>query len=308
MSRDPNPRSAGGRRHHASGTDEAAGWTFIGSTATGTALPAVTRLPPAHWSFWSYLWRYSLRIGLPVIAMGMFFGYMDSTGYELHTDPEMVANIGVFGVMFGGLSQIIAFVVALVAFVMERAARRQWAAYRGAGWTTMQCRSAYSLQKQEAAALRLNTRLRELGLGPVQRPEPLTPQPRRKPTRMDRVWLWLALPMSALLVFIFLGPWLDSKDVQTLECEVVAAEPATSSGGTRGGASTASVLVRTSNCGTLGVSRGVSFENQDEVASSFTIGATYGFDVGWYSRTFFRDEIQSVREYRLIASESEQHN
>ncbi|WP_245232771.1 hypothetical protein [Paenarthrobacter nicotinovorans] len=106
--------------------------------------------------------------------------------------------------------------------------------------------------------------------------------------------------MPALLIFILLGPWLDSKDVQTLECEVVAAEPATSSGGTRGGASAASVLVKTSNCGTLGVSRGVTFENRDEVASSFTIGATYGFDIGWYSRTFFRNEVQSVRGYRLI--------
>ncbi|MFJ6453791.1 hypothetical protein [Paenarthrobacter sp. NPDC091669] len=237
---------------------------------------------------------------MPGIAMGMFFGYLDSTGYKLHTDAEMVANIGMFGLMVGSLSQIVAFVVALIAFVLGRPARRQWAAYRTAGWTTTECRSAYSLQKQEAAALRLNSRLRGLGLAPAQPPGPMRPQPLRKPSWMNRVGLGLALLMPALLIFILLGPWLDSKDVQTLECEVVAAEPVTSSGGTRGGASTASVLVKTSNCGTLGVSRGVTFENRDEVASSFTIGATYGFDIGWYSRTFFRSGVQSVREYRLI--------
>ncbi|ABM10178.1 hypothetical protein AAur_2805 [Paenarthrobacter aurescens TC1] len=301
MSRDPIPQAAGEGHQHNSGTGEATGEAPSGASVNGSTLPAVTRMPPAHWSFWSYLWRYSLRIGLPVIALGMFFGYLDSTGYELPTDPEMVANIAVFGVMFGGLSQIIAFVVALAAFIIERPARRQWAAYRGAGWTTSQCRSAYSLHKREAAALRLDSRLRELGLAPVQPQAALTPSPQKNLSKMDRLWAWLAIPLCAFLVFVLVGPWLDTKDVQTLQCEVVSAEPGTNSGGTRGGASTASVLVKTSNCGTLGISRGVSFDNRDEVASSFTIGATYGFDVGWYSRTFFKNNIQSVRAYRLIA-------
>ncbi|WP_310205718.1 hypothetical protein [Paenarthrobacter nitroguajacolicus] len=274
----------------------------------GTALPTVDRLPPSHWLFWSYLWRYYLRIAIPLSAMGMFFGYMESSGYKLHTDPEMVANIAVFGLMFGFLSLVIAVVVALAFFLREKPARRQWAAYRRAGWTTTQCRSAYSLRRQEAAALRLNSRLNELGLAAVHSPAPLTPPPRRKLSKTDRVWAWLAIPMSLFLVFVFLGPWLDSKDVQTLRCEVVSAEPVISSGGTRGGASTASVLVRTSNCGTLAISRGVSFENRDEVASGFTIGATYGFDVGWYSRTFFRNDVQVVREYRLITSDPEENN
>ena len=42
--------------------------------------------------------------------------------------------------------------------------------------------------------------------------------------------------------------------------------------------------------------------NREEVASTFKIGATYEFDIGWHGRTFFKNEIQSVREYRRIAS------
>ncbi|MFW0775683.1 hypothetical protein ACLRGI_21240 [Paenarthrobacter nitroguajacolicus] len=270
-------------------------------TVTGTSLPSVGTTPPAHWLFWSYLWRYALFIPLPAIVMGMFFGYMDSTGHELHADPEMVANIAVFGLMFGGLSQVLAFVVALVLFVIEAPARRQWAAYRKAGWTTAQCRSVYARKKQEAAALKLNSRLSELGLAPVERQATQATQTQRKKlSGMDFFLAWLAVPMVSVLVFVLLGPWLDSKDVRTFQCEVVSAEPRTSSGGTRGGASTASVLVKTTNCGTLGISRGVGFDNREEVAAEFIIGATYGFDVGWYSRTFFKNEIQSVRGYRLL--------
>lgn len=267
---------------------------------TGGALPVVGEKPPAHWLFWSYLWRYALLISLPFSVMGMFIGYMESTSRAFHTDTEMVAHMAVFGAVFGGLSQIIAFVVALTLFVAATPARRAWATHRDAGWTTPQCRAAYSHQWKEARALKLNARLRELGLAPVQPQATLSLMPSKKTSKMDRFWASLAIPVVASVAFVLAGPWLDTKDVQTFQCEVVSAEPRTSSGGTRGSASTASVLVKTSNCGLIGISRGVNFDNREEIASTFKIGATYEFDIGWYSRTFFKNQIQSAREYRLV--------
>lgn len=301
MSRGSNPQPTGDhQRHEDTGTSGAA----VG-TVTGNALPVVGEKPPAHWLFWSYLWRCALLVPLPFIFMGMLIGYMDSTGNASHTDPEMIAHIATFGAVAGGLSQTVAFIVAMTLFVTATPARRRWAAHRDAGWTTRRCLISYSRHRNEAAALKLNARLRELGLAPIQPQAAPTPPPRKKPSKMDRFWASLAIPLFVAAAFVFAGPWLDTKDVQTFECEVVSAEPRTSSAGIRGSVSTASVLVKTSNCGQLAINRGVSFDNREEVASTIKIGANYEFDIGWYSRTFFKNEIQSVRKYRLIASEED---
>lgn len=297
MSRGSNPRPAGEQHRR---DDSGTGGAAVG-TAAEIDLPLPSERPPAHWLFWSYLWRYALFIPLPFIFLGMFMGYMDSMGIKSHSDPEMVANIAIFGAVSGALSQIIAFVAALTAFVTTTPARRRWAAHRDAGWTTTQCLIASARHRKAASALKLNARLLELGLAPIQPQAEPTPPPRKKPSKMDRFWASLAIPMFVFVAFIFAGPWLDSKDVQTFQCQVVSAEPRTSRGGSRGSVSTASVLLKTSNCGQLGISRGVSFDNREEIASTFKIGATYEFDIGWYSRTFFKNEIQSVRQYRLVA-------
>ncbi|WP_241980341.1 hypothetical protein [Cryobacterium sp. TMT4-31] len=63
---------------------------------------------------------------------------------------------------------------------------------------------------------------------------------------------------------------------------------------------TVSVLVKTQDCGPLAIHWGVTSDNQDEIAASSIPGATYEFDVGWFSRTFFKNGIQSARDYRLI--------
>jgi hypothetical protein len=73
--------------------------------------------------------------------------------------------------------------------------------------------------------------------------------------------------------------------------------------GTRGSASTAGVRIEANNCGKVHVSKGVTFENQDEVAASFKAGSEYEFDLCWFSRVVKKDirqEIPSVQDYRLV--------
>jgi hypothetical protein len=118
-------------------------------------------------------------------------------------------------------------------------------------------------------------------------------------------WYWnvLGLLLMGFGVFALLLPVWDSIGVETLRCEVVSAEPRTNSGGSRGSASTAGVLVQTSNCGSIHVSPGVTFDNRDEVAASFKPGSEYEFDMGWYSRVITKDlrhGIPSVQGYRLV--------
>ncbi|GAA3322107.1 hypothetical protein [Paeniglutamicibacter sulfureus] len=63
------------------------------------------------------------------------------------------------------------------------------------------------------------------------------------------------------------------------------------------------MLVNTSNCGDIYVDRGVNFDNQEEVAASFTAGDEYEFDIGWFSRVIMEgsfDQGLSAQEYRLV--------
>ena len=122
--------------------------------------------------------------------------------------------------------------------------------------------------------------------------------------RIRRSLAWVAF---LLMVVVFLGVMfsqqLDSVAVETVRCEVVSAEPRSSSGGLRGSASTASVLIQTSNCGRLAITEGVTFDGRQELAASFQVGAEYEFDVGWLSRVIMKDvlhQIQSVQGYRLV--------
>ena len=280
--------------------------------------------PPAHWLLWSYLWRYTLLIVVPLSVGGMYLGMLESTGYAAHSDPEMVANIAMFGVMFGGLGQIVALGVALTLFIATTPARRQWAAHRDAGWTTMQCRAEYVRQKHEASARKLDTRLRGLKLPPVQRRSDVSPElapaqdgstrsarrredppgPMRGLTAIRKVaFIFAAVVMVCSVGGVLFSPLLDRIQVEASRCEVVSAEPSTSSGGSRGSASTASVLIETSNCGALAVSRGVTFDNQQEVAASFEQGSEYEFDMGWYSRVVMKrilNGVPTAADYRLV--------
>jgi hypothetical protein len=126
-----------------------------------------------------------------------------------------------------------------------------------------------------------------------------------KATKPDT--FWLSLVAFFLMVVVFLGVMfsqqLDSVAVETVRCEVVSAEPRSSSGGSRGAASTPSVLIQTSNCGRLAITEGVTFDGRQEVASSFQVGAEYEFDIGWFSRVIMKDvlhQIQSVGAHRLV--------
>jgi hypothetical protein len=118
-------------------------------------------------------------------------------------------------------------------------------------------------------------------------------------------WYW---KLSGFLFFGYtilyiLMPALNSSGIESIRCEVISAKPHTSSGGTRGSASTAGVLVQTSNCGSIHVSPGVTFDNRDEVAASFKPGSEFEFDMGWFSRVVTKDithGIPSVQAYRLV--------
>jgi hypothetical protein len=277
---------------------------------------------PAHWLFWSYLWRYALLFSVPLSVMGMYIGMLDSTGYRSLFGMEMITNIAMFGVQFVVLGLIIAAGTALTVFTVTTPARRLWAAHRAAGWTTAQCNNAYRHHKNETRALRTEARLRDLGLEPMQPSSDMPPGPvpvqggdtpsarhRSKPPwssalrRARKFALYsTALAMACVLLAIAFSPLLDRMDVQTVRCEVVSAEPRTSSGGSRGSASTASVLIETSSCGPIVVDRGVSFDNRQEVASSFEPGSEYDFDIGWFSRVVSKGLLRGLPtadEYRL---------
>jgi hypothetical protein len=118
-------------------------------------------------------------------------------------------------------------------------------------------------------------------------------------------WYWklAGLVFFGYTIFYMFMPALNSIGIESIRCEISSAKSNTSSGGTRGSASTAGVLVETTNCGTIHVSTGVTFDNQDEVAASFKAGSEYEFDLGWFSRVVTKDirqEIPSVRDYRLV--------
>jgi hypothetical protein len=122
----------------------------------------------------------------------------------------------------------------------------------------------------------------------------------RRP-RSERWWLIGALLMFVTVIFIVSSPYLNTLAVETVRCEIVSAEPRTTSGGGRGSVSTAAVVIRTSNCGSIALDRGISFDIQDDVAASFERGAEYEFDIGWYSRVVWKgvlNNIPSAQDYR----------
>lgn len=294
-----------------------------GTAVPGSALRPMGKRAPAHWLFWSYLWRHALLFALSFGVMGMYIGVLDSTGYRSLYGMEMIANIAMFSVHFVVLGLIIAAGTALTVFTLTTSARRLWAAHRAAGWTTAQCNNAYRRQKNEARALKVEARLRDLGIAQMHTQNDVppgrvpvrggdTPSARR---RADPPWVRVLtrartfalfatlLTMTGFVATIAFSPLLDRIDVQTVRCEVVSAEPGTSSGGSRGSASTASVLIETSGCGPIVVSRGVTFDNRQEVASSFEPGSEYDFGFGWYSRVVSRDILRAIPtadEYRIV--------
>ncbi|WP_434993126.1 hypothetical protein [Arthrobacter sp. Ld5] len=116
--------------------------------------------------------------------------------------------------------------------------------------------------------------------------------------------LWGTITVLILVVggFLLGIPVWNSMGIETQRCEVVSAEPMTSSGGSRGSASTKGVLIETS-CGKFELSQGVTRDTQEEIAASFVVGAEYDFETGWFSRVVMidlLDEIGSIRDYRRV--------
>lgn len=127
-------------------------------------------------------------------------------------------------------------------------------------------------------------------------------QRRGRSPRTKTLWNIIGVFILVFGGFLLGIPWWDSMGVETQRCEVVSAEPRTSSGGSRGSASTAGVLIETS-CGKFDLSQRVTRDTREEIAASFVVGTEYDFDTGWFSRVVMvdlLDEIGSIRDYRLV--------
>ena len=121
--------------------------------------------------------------------------------------------------------------------------------------------------------------------------------------RSKRFWKLTGVLILIAGLFVLLIPTWDSIAVESIGCRVVSASPNTNSGGSRGSDSSAGVLVETSNCGTVSVSQGETFENQQEIVPPFKVGKDYEFDIGWFSRVVMKDlrnGIPSAHDYRLV--------
>ncbi|MFC9770581.1 MULTISPECIES: hypothetical protein [unclassified Pseudarthrobacter] len=144
------------------------------------------------------------------------------------------------------------------------------------------------------------TRLAATGESDERQPRALSPA--AKAFKAASPWIWRLCGGAFLLFALVMAVTIfgDFVDVRTVRCDVVSAAPSTSSGGTRGSASTAGVRLETSDCGPVHYSDGVSFENRDQIAASISPGA-YEFDMGWSSRVLgvdMRQTMPTARGYR----------
>lgn len=112
---------------------------------------------------------------------------------------------------------------------------------------------------------------------------------------------WLMLVAGVIVVAWFVvTTWVD---VRPVRCTVVSAVPDSSSGGSRGGASIAGVLVETQECGPIQVTWGVTSSTEEEVAESFRAGAVWDFDMTWGAREVNRHWLRIIpaaKNQRLI--------
>ncbi|TFC45992.1 MULTISPECIES: hypothetical protein [Cryobacterium] len=122
--------------------------------------------------------------------------------------------------------------------------------------------------------------------------------------RIVRSLSWAVFLFTVVVaVGVLFSPVWNTFDVESVRCVVVSAEPRTASGGLRGSVSTPAVVILTANCGPLGISRGVTSDEQEELASSFQVGAEYEFDIGWYGRVIMKHVLRGAPEvqgYRLV--------
>ena len=140
----------------------------------------------------------------------------------------------------------------------------------------------------------------------VKKEMPTTGNPARPKATKPRTF-WLSFGVFLVTVVVAVGvlfsPLWNTIAVEPVRCVVVSAEPRTASGGLRGSVSTPAVVILTENCGPLGISRGVTSDEQEELASSFQVGAEYEFDIGWYGRVIMKHVLRGAPEvqgYRLV--------
>lgn len=134
---------------------------------------------------------------------------------------------------------------------------------------------------------------------------------RRRAERLARNvryrWVGVLVAWVALVACIVTVAWFVSinVDIRPERCTVVSAVPDSSSGGSRGSASTPGVLVRTEECGPIHVAWGVTFDSEEEVAGNFEAGAVWEFDLSWGNREVNRKWLKIVpfaKNQRLVES------
>jgi hypothetical protein len=130
-------------------------------------------VPPVTWRFRGYLGRCTLFIAVPLFFIGLAVGAAlwpslaaDTAEHSLGTQGQ-VAVVLKYGLFFGGFGQVVAVVVAAIAFSNTATTRELWKDHRGAGWTAKQCRIEWERQRaegwvQKAEAERLAAEARQV--------------------------------------------------------------------------------------------------------------------------------------------------
>ncbi|MEV8240415.1 hypothetical protein AB0O90_09285 [Microbacterium testaceum] len=98
-------------------------------------------------------------------------------------------------------------------------------------------------------------------------------------------------------VAVFLIPQWDNIGIEGRECTVTGAQAASSGGGRS--PTLPIVRIETSDCGALAWQEGVTFDNNAEVAETFTPGV-YVIRMGWFSRVvmpLLPDGLPTVKSY-----------
>ena len=116
------------------------------------------------------------------------------------------------------------------------------------------------------------------------------PRAQRSSTSVAKERL-IAVALFLIPAFIVIGGFLlgpqalqqyDARNPMTVECTVTSAEDqlATTTSRTGLGGSSAQVLIRTSSCGDLLLTDGVTKQNGEDIAERFSNSSTYSFEVG----------------------------
>ncbi|WP_153003337.1 hypothetical protein [Microbacterium testaceum] len=121
--------------------------------------------------------------------------------------------------------------------------------------------------------------------------------PRKRPSLKLVALLTVFALMILAAVGVILIPQWDNIGIEGRECTVTGAQAASSGGGRS--PTLPIVRIETSDCGALAWQEGVTFDNNAEVAETFSPGV-YVIRMGWFSRVvmpLLPDGLPTVKSY-----------